>query len=79
MSMQENEHFDRKSIHCSEALMTFVTRHGRVGREQLLDFVFRNLDDAISQLVRSGRLVVEKAPHDESHLDMFVIAELARP
>lgn len=76
--MQENEHFDLKSTHCRDALMAFITKHGRVGREQLLDVVFRNFDAAISELVHSGRLVVEKAPHNESHLDTFVLAELAR-
>jgi hypothetical protein len=79
MSMQENEHFDPKSIHCREALMALITKHGRVGREQLLDAVFSSFDNAISELVHSGRLVVEKAPHNESHLDTFILAELERP
>jgi hypothetical protein len=79
--MQENEesHFDPRSAHCREALMDFLTRHGRVGREQLLDAVFRTFDGALSELIRSGKIVVEKAPQNESHLDMFVLAEPERP
>lgn len=71
--MQENEHFDSNSDHCREALMAFIARHGRVGREQLLDAVFRTCDTAISELVDSGHIVIEKAPWNESHLDIFVL------
>jgi len=72
--MQENEHFDPKSAYCREALMAFIGEHGRVGREQLLDAVFRTYDKAISELINSGLVIVEKAPWNESHLDMFVLA-----
>jgi hypothetical protein len=79
--MQENEepHFDPRYALCREALLAFIAKHGRVGREQLLDAVFRTFDRAISELVHSGKVVVEKAPQNESHLDTFVMAELERP
>ena len=59
--------------------MDFLTRHGRVGREQLLDAVFRTYDKAMSELVLSGKVIVEKAPQNESHLDMFVVAKPDEP
>ena len=79
--MQENEepHSDPTSVHCREALMAFLAKHGRVGREQLLDAVFRTYDKALSELIQSGKVVVEKAPQNESHLDMFVAAGPERP
>lgn len=78
--MQENEepYFDPRYALCREALMAFIARHGRVGREELLDAVFRTFDTAISELIHSGKVVVEKAPQNESHLDMFVMAEPER-
>lgn len=76
--MQENEHVDLRSAYCREAVMAFITKHGTVGREQLLDAVFRNFDKAISELVHSGKVVVVKDPHNESHLDIFALAEPER-
>lgn len=78
--MQENEeaHADLKSALFRDALMTAIKLNGRIGREQLLDMVFRAYDKAIAELVRSGKVVVEKSPQDESHLDIFVAAE-AKP
>ena len=78
--MQENEEqpFDpRYALHV-EALMAFISKRGRIGREQLLDAVFRTFDKAISELIHSGKIVVEKAPENESHLDIFVMAEPER-
>lgn len=74
--MQENEDplFDLRSAHCREALMTFIAKHGRVGREQLLDAVFRMYDKAMAELVASGKVIVEKSEQNESHLDTFVMA-----
>ena len=77
--MQGNENFDPKASYCREALMALITKQGRVGREQLLDAVFRNFDKVISELVQSGKVVVEKAPQNESHLDVFVLAQSERP
>jgi hypothetical protein len=79
--MQENNesHFEQRSAHCREIVMGFITKHGRVGREQLLDAVFRTFDRAISELVRSGKIVVEEAPNRESHLDMFIATEPRGP
>ena len=73
--MQENEkpELDPSFAHCREILMDFFIKHGRVGREQLLDAVFRTYDKAMSELINSGKVVVEKAPQNESHLDMFVV------
>lgn len=78
--MQENDesHFDPWCSQCREALMALIAKQGRVGREQLLDTVFRTFDKAISELIHSGRVIVEKAPHSESHLDMFVATEPQR-
>lgn len=79
--MQENDdpHPDPTSAHCREALMNFLAKHRRVGREQLLDAVFRTYDKAMSDLIQSGKVIVEKAPQNESHLDIFVVATPERP
>lgn len=78
--MQENEEsqFDLKSAQFRDALMASITRHGRLGREQLLDMVFRAYDKAIGELIGSGKVIVEKAPQNESHLDIFVCAKIKR-
>jgi hypothetical protein len=75
--MQENEepHAELKSALFRDALMAAISLNGRIGREQLLDMVFRAYDKAIAELVRSGRVIVEKSPLDESHLDIFVATE----
>lgn len=79
--MQQNDEAngDPRSAHCREALVAFITKHGRVGREQLLDAVFRTYDKAMSELIHSGKVVVEKSPQNESHLDMFVLAAPEAP
>ena len=76
--MQESEesHFDLRSAQFREALMASISLHGKMGREQLLDMVFRAYDNAISELIGSGKFIVEKAPQNESHLDVFVAAEI---
>ncbi|MGV3549813.1 MAG: hypothetical protein ACO1PQ_08600 [Rhizobium sp.] len=56
--------------------MASIERNGKVGREQLLDMVFRAYDSAISELIRAGKVRVEKSPENESHLDMYVCAKL---
>lgn len=61
-----------------DALMASIARQGRLGREQLLDMVFRAYDKAISELIRSGDVTVVKSPHDESHLDVFVCGKAKR-
>ena len=78
--MQENEElrFDLKSAQFRDALMASIERHGSLGREQLLDMVFRAYDKAISDLIGSGKVIVEKSPQNESHLDTFVCAERKR-
>ena len=78
--MQENEesHLELKSAQFRDAVMASIERHGRLGREQLLDMVFRAYDKAISDLIGSGRVIVEKAPRNESHLDTFVCAEMKK-
>lgn len=73
--MQDNEHVDPRPTYCREAVMAFITKHGRVGREQLLDAVFRHFDTVVSELVQSGKVVIERAPENESHLDVFVLAQ----
>lgn len=75
--MQENEgsRFDLGSPQFRDALLASIRSHGRLGREQLLDMVFRAYDTAITDLVRSGKVVVEKSPENESHLDIFVCAD----
>lgn len=79
--MQENREpqFDPSSAHCREALVAFLTIHGRVGREQLLDAVFRSYDEAMSELLHSGKVIVEKSPQNDSHLDVFVIVAPETP
>jgi hypothetical protein len=79
--MQQNEEADGDpwSAHCREALVAFITKHGCVGREQLLDAVFRTYDKAMSELIHSGKIIVEKAPQNESHLDIFVMATPETP
>ena len=75
--MQENErsNVDLRSPQVRDALLASIRTHGRLGREQLLDMVFRAYDKAMSDLIRSGKVLVEKSPENESHLDIFVCAE----
>jgi hypothetical protein len=74
--MQEGEepHLDANAADYREALMAFIAKRKRVGREQVLDAVFRMYDTAIAELIASGRIVVETSPQNESHLDVFVAA-----
>ena len=75
MLKHEKLPLDLKSAHLRDALMGSISRHGKMGREQLLDMVFRAYDAAISELILSGKVKVEKAPDNESHLDVFVCAK----
>lgn len=75
MQDSEEPHFDLKTAQFRDALMGSILLHGRIGREQLLDMVFRAYDKAISELIHAGKVIVEEAPRSESHLDMFVAVE----
>ena len=57
-----------------DVLMDLITGHQRIGREQLLSVVFEAYDRALLELVESGRVLVETAPLNESHLDTLVAA-----
>jgi hypothetical protein len=78
--MQESEEssIDFRPAQFRDALMASISRRGRMGREQLLDMVFKAYDRAMADLVRSGKIVVEKSPENESHLDMFVCAKMKK-
>lgn len=58
-----------------DVLMDLIAERRRIGREQLLGAVFAAYDRALSDLVASGRVLVEAAPFNESHLDTLVSAE----
>lgn len=58
-----------------DILMDLIVEHERIGREQLLGAVFEAYDHALSELVASGRVLVEAAPLNESHLDTLVAVE----
>ena len=72
--MRENGEplFDPGSMRFRDALMACICQHKRIGREQLLDLVFRAYDGALTELIRSGEVAVERAPHNESHMDILV-------
>ena len=57
-----------------DVLMDLIAERRRIGREQLGAF-FAAYDRALSDLVASGRVLVEAAPFNESHLDTLVSAE----
>lgn len=79
MHEDEEPHIDPSAANYREALMAFIAKHERVGREQMLDAVFRTYDQAMSELIAAGKVVVEKSPENESHLDMFVAARSEGP
>lgn len=58
-----------------DVLLDLIAGHRRIGREQLLGAVFEAYERALSDLVLSGKVLVETAPPNESHLDMLVAAE----
>jgi hypothetical protein len=74
VGMQEHKvaPLDLASDRFREALVAYISLHRQLGREQLLEMVFRAYEQAISDLILSGRVVVEKSSLNESHLDMFV-------
>ena len=55
-----------------DVLMDLIAGHQRIGREQLLGAVFEAYDHALAELVASGKVIVETAPLNESHLDTLV-------
>lgn len=57
-------------------LMELITGHKRIGREQLLGKVCEIYELSLAELVSTGRVLVEVAPHDEPHLDTLVAADI---
>lgn len=57
-------------------VMELITGHKRIGREQLLGAVCEIYEHSLSELVATGRVLVEMAPQDERHLDTLVAADI---
>jgi hypothetical protein len=73
MQNTDEQFAEIKPVMLQDALMASISSRGEMGREQLLDMVFRAYDAAINELIKSGKVAVKKAPRNESHLDLFVV------